>query len=165
MFTSVVPDKDGISAATVFLKAALHWLANERLNPLQKLEQLYQKYGYFENHNTYFISPNSQRTSMVFEGIRSLKGANHQFPESLGKRRILRWRDLTLGFDSATIDHLPKLPISRSSEMITCELEGEVRFSIRGSGTEPKIKSMSLLEYPSDTDGGIERNGFWTNIF
>jgi len=32
------------------------------------------------------------------------------------------------------------LPVSAASQMITCELEGGVKFTVRGSGTEPKIK-------------------------
>ncbi|KAF8465926.1 phosphoglucomutase-like protein [Kalaharituber pfeilii] len=141
MFSALIPDKDGISAASIFLTAVIYWESKEGLNIIQKLEQLYKKYGYFESHNSYFISPSPLRTAMVFEKIRTLKDDDESdFPQRLGKRRILRWRDLTLGWDSATKDHIPLLPVSRSSEMITCELEGDVRFNVRGSGTEPKIK-------------------------
>ena len=140
MFTDIVPDKDGISAAAVFLTAALHW-AESRVSPLEKLEQLYQKYGYFESHNRYYISPSPAKTREVFSGIRSLKGEGREFPDYIGKRSILRWRDLGMGYDSGTPDHVPNLPVSESSDMITCWLEGGVRLSVRGSGTEPKFKS------------------------
>ncbi|RPB25506.1 phosphoglucomutase-2 [Terfezia boudieri ATCC MYA-4762] len=140
MFTNVVPDKDGIAAASVFLCAAIHWANTERLTPLQKLEQLYKKYGYFESHNSYFISPSPAITRGVFERIRDLKSEDEKFPKYVGKRLVLRWRDLTTGYDSGTPDNAPNLPVSKSSDMITCWLEGEVRFSVRGSGTEPKIK-------------------------
>ena len=142
MFTNIVPDKDGISAASAFLCAAIHWADKERLTPLQKLEQLYKKYGYFESHNSYFISPSPAKTREVFETIRSLKREDEKFPKYVGKRLILRWRDLTTGYDSGTPDNVPNLPVSKSSDMITCWLEDEIRFSVRGSGTEPKIKSM-----------------------
>ncbi|TKA44472.1 hypothetical protein B0A54_05217 [Friedmanniomyces endolithicus] len=102
MFPSVVWDKDGIAAAVAFLAARRMWLA-EGLTPYQKLQQLYQKWGYFE-------------------------------------RRITRWRDLTLGYDTATADGRPDLPTDPDSQMITCELEDGVVFTARGSGTEPKIK-------------------------
>ncbi|KAI5790662.1 phosphoglucomutase-like protein [Peziza echinospora] len=140
MFSPIVPDKDGISAAAIFLTAAQHWKKTENINPLQKLENLYEKYGFFESHNNYFISPSPKITSHVFTEIRNLKAGDRKFPEFLGRRKITRWRDLTTGWDSATSDGVPKLPSSSSSEMITCELEGGVRFSVRGSGTEPKIK-------------------------
>lgn len=144
MFTNIVPDKDGISAAAVFLTAALHWSDKERINPLQKLEQLYKLYGYFESHNTYFISPSPAKTREIFHNIRNLKREGEQYPKYVGTREIVRWRDLTTGFDSGTPDNVPNLPVSKDSEMITCWLEGGVRFSVRGSGTEPKIKSMQL---------------------
>ena len=47
MFPSVVWDKDGIAAAVAFLAARRMWLA-EGLTPYQKLQQLYQEWGYFE---------------------------------------------------------------------------------------------------------------------
>ncbi|KAK1076079.1 hypothetical protein LTR33_009257, partial [Friedmanniomyces endolithicus] len=55
-------------------------------------------------------------------------------------RRITRWRDLTLGYDTATADGRPDLPTDPDSQMITCELEDGVVFTARVSGTEPKIK-------------------------
>ena len=35
---------------------------------------------------------------------------------------------------------MPTLPVDKTSQMITVELEGDVTFTVRGSGTEPKIK-------------------------
>ncbi|RPB15275.1 hypothetical protein P167DRAFT_483112 [Morchella conica CCBAS932] len=136
MFSPVVYDKDGIAAATVFITMAQKW-ANEGLTVHVKLEQLYKKYGYFESANSYFISPDPNLTKSVFAGIRDL---GNPYPTMLGNRRITWWRDLTNGFDSATVDKKPLLPVDSSSQMITCELEGSVRFTVRGSGTEPKIK-------------------------
>ena len=54
-------------------------------------------------------------------------------------------RDLTIGYDSATPDNFPTLPVSSSSEMITFKLENGCVFTIRTSGTEPKIKYYSEL--------------------
>jgi len=45
-----------------------------------------------------------------------------------------------MGYDSGTPDNKPDLPVSESPHMITCWLEGGVRLSVRGSGTEPKVK-------------------------
>ena len=51
-----------------------------------------------------------------------------------------------MGYDSGTDDRSPDLPVSKSSEMITCWLEKVdgtdkgIRFTVRASGTEPKIK-------------------------
>lgn len=51
-----------------------------------------------------------------------------------------------MGYDSSTDDHTADLPVSKSSQMITCWLEKidgideGIRFTVRASGTEPKIK-------------------------
>lgn len=137
MFPDVVCDKDSIAAAAVFLAACARWMTEEGLSPWEKLQQLYAKYGYFEDANTYLVSDNPLKTKLVFDRVRRL---GSPFPRTLGHRRVLKWRDLTKGWDSETSDHQPSLPVDESSQMITCEVEGDVRFTVRGSGTEPKIK-------------------------
>ncbi|SMQ52038.1 unnamed protein product [Zymoseptoria tritici ST99CH_3D7] len=136
MFPSVVWDKDGVAAAAVFLTACRAW-EKEGLTPWEKLQQLCERYGHFVDANTYLISPSPDVTGKVFDDIRVLNSGSR--PEMLGQRLILRWRDLTTGYDSGTADHVPLLPVDASAQMITCELEGVV-FTVRGSGTEPKIK-------------------------
>ncbi|KAK4555989.1 hypothetical protein LTR86_006685 [Recurvomyces mirabilis] len=136
MFPSVVWDKDGIAAATVFLTARQKWHA-EGLTPWQKLQSLFERYGYFEDSNTYLISPSPEATSATFAAIRS--SSNGTPPTQIGQRKIRRWRDLTTGYDSSTADSTPDLPVDVAAQMITCWLDDAV-FTARGSGTEPKIK-------------------------
>ena len=69
MFADVVYDKDGIAAAAVFLAACHRW-QREGLTPWSKLQLLYDKYGFFEEANTYLVSPSPDVTNTVFEGIR-----------------------------------------------------------------------------------------------
>ena len=142
MVPDVVFDKDGILAAAIFLSACVEWGS-----PWAKLQQLYDEYGRFETMNTYWRTPDVDTLYAVFAKVR---GLGDPFPATLGDRMILRWRDLTLGFDSSTANHVPALPCSSSSQMITCWLSGTsddkgVRFTIRGSGTEPKIKSENAI--------------------
>lgn len=137
MIPDVVRDKDAVAAAAVFMAAVHRWQKEEGLTPWGKLMRLYERYGWYEDVNTYVVSPSPAVTDRVFEDIRRM---GEPYPERLGKRRILRWRDLTVGYDSATKDNVPELPVSKESQMITCEVEGDVRFTVRGSGTEPKIK-------------------------
>lgn len=142
MFPDIVYDKDGIAAAIVFLRACASWGS-----PFAKLQDLYAQYGYFRTSNTYWRSPNQETTEAVFESIRRL---GTPFPPHVGERRVARWRDLTIGYDSSTEDHAPNLPLSKGGEMITCWLERDtsnetpddttIRFTVRTSGTEPKIK-------------------------
>jgi len=137
MFPEVVLDKDGVTTAVNFLKAVSAWGS-----PYSMLQQLYERYGYFETMNTYWKAAEVTLTKKIFNIIRS---HGIPYPKSLGNRLVSRWRDLTIGYDSATADHVPELPTSKD-EMITCWLseissDQGIRFTIRASGTEPKIKS------------------------
>ncbi|OAL65442.1 phosphoglucomutase [Trichophyton rubrum] len=136
MFTKVCYDKDGLTAAMVFLAAEAKW-KEQGLTPLGKLEQLYETYGYHENLNTYFISPDTKSTTSLFESIRKntldAQGTIGSFP-------IHRWRDMTRGYDSDTADKRPVLPVDPASQMLTIWSHRGIRFTIRGSGTEPKVK-------------------------
>lgn len=144
MFPSVCYDKDGITAASVFLAAYAKWKA-QGLTAHAKLQQLFATYGHHETLNNYFRSPSPALTLDLFRGIRSGSFlANMQ----LGKFKILRWRDLTEGYDSASSDHKPDLPEDPTSQMLTLWLDGGVRFTIRGSGTEPKVKCRFIFPTP-----------------
>lgn len=160
MWPAVCYDKDGIAAAAVFLGAVADWQEEEGLTPWGKLQQLYKRNGYFENLNTYFrsVDPKSV-TKTLFERITQL---GQPFPTHVGGRKVLRWRDLTIGYDSANPpSYAASLPlVSKDSPMITCWLAGKsetasagdpvildkgVRFTVRASGTEPKVKRRSFL--------------------
>ncbi|KAL8674503.1 MAG: hypothetical protein Q9168_001095 [Polycauliona sp. 1 TL-2023] len=137
MFPSVVKDKDGITALLTLLSACFKWGS-----PWARLQGLYEKYGYFTTMNTYWRSPSIQKTRSVFQAVRELE---QPFPSDVGPRKVIRWRDLTTGYDSATDKNVPDLPASANTQMITCWLEGSdsddgIRFTVRASGTEAKIK-------------------------
>ncbi|KAL8668233.1 MAG: hypothetical protein Q9202_000211 [Teloschistes flavicans] len=159
MFPEVGYDKDGIAAALVFLDACASWGS-----PWAKLQSLYEEYGYFQTMNTYWRSPNMDKTLMVFASIRDIR---KPFPEHVSSRKVLRWRDLTLGYDSSTKDHVPELPVSTASQMITCWLDGSgsddgVRFTVRGSGTEPKIKSKGPRNLMRDQKANTDDQYIWS---
>jgi phosphoglucomutase len=137
MIPGVVHDKDAVAASATFLTAVVRWKQQHNMSPYQILQKLYEKYGHFEDANTYVISPSPEVTEKVFDAVRAL---GEPYPKTLGKRKVHRWRDLTRGWDSGTKDHKPLLPTDKTSQMITCEVDGDVRFTVRGSGTEPKIK-------------------------
>lgn len=136
MFPSVCYDKDGITAASVFLAAYTKW-QSQGLTAFGKLQQLFAEHGHHETLNNYFRSPNPALTTELFNGIRSGSFLDDM---QFGQFKILRWRDMTEGYDSATPDNKPDLPEDASSQMLTLWLEGGVRFTMRGSGTEPKVK-------------------------
>ena len=137
MTPDIVLDKDGVMAAALFLEAC-----SQSGSPYLMLGRLYQKFGFFKTLNTYWRSPSIDRTANVFKAIR---GLGTPFPEKVGGRSVNRWRDLTNDYDSETQDKKAVLPASADIQMITCWLSGTetddgIRFTVRTSGTEPKIK-------------------------
>jgi phosphomannomutase len=52
----------------------------------------------------------------------------------------------TPGYDTQQADKKPILPVSRGSQMITFFFENGAILTLRGSGTEPKIKYYSELQ-------------------
>ncbi|MCJ1247707.1 Phosphoglucomutase-3 [Trapelia coarctata] len=134
MLPQIVHDKDGIAAAMVFLQACSIWKS-----PWDKLQNLYELYGYFETLNTYWRCSDQALVPIVFADIRRSTSA---FPV---QREILRFRDLTNGTDTGTYSKKPDLPVDPNIQMLTFWLSGSlsddgIRFTIRASGTEPKIK-------------------------
>ncbi|KAK9458493.1 uncharacterized protein V1516DRAFT_644058 [Lipomyces oligophaga] len=148
-----IHDKDGIGALFMFIKL-LRWIedtvSGDSMTRAQGiilvLEDIYKKYGYFEDYNSYYVALDPAVTERVFKLIRSSGGTestsrnNYVYPTTVGSRKVTYWRDLTIGYDSATPDHAPLLPVSKTSEMITFNLDGSIDVTVRGSGTEPKLK-------------------------
>jgi phosphoglucomutase len=160
MIPQTVHDKDSISAAAVFLTATSKW-STQGLTPYTKLQSLYEYLGYFEDANTYLVSPSPAVTTSVFMAIRAL-GSPH--PTIIGSRSIVRWRDLTLGYDSQSKDHVPDLPVDATSQMITCELDDGAVFTVRGSGTEPKIKLYIECQGKSSEEAKKGANGILEDL-
>lgn len=156
MFPSVCYDKDGITAAAVFLAAEAKW-RGEGLTIHDKLQRIFTEFGHHETLNNYFRSPSPELTLELFRGIRSGSFLSNM---EFGTFKILRWRDLTEGYDSASPDHKPDLPEDPTSQMLTLWLEGGVRFTFRGSGTEPKVKcefQFVLKLKPADLARSLHR--------
>ncbi|EEH41045.2 hypothetical protein PAAG_03331 [Paracoccidioides lutzii Pb01] len=155
MFPAISYDKDGLTAAMVFLAAETTWRVRDGLTPYEKLMELYGKYGYHESLNGYFVSPSRRVTDELFEGIRREFGpaaradsaGDNTSMGSIGSLPILQWRDVTrgvdVGEDSIAADgpgSQKRLPVDPSSQMLTVWSERGIRFTLRGSGTEPKVK-------------------------
>lgn len=138
MCNPYILDKDGISALYDFVRV-LQSISIKGSTVRKELERLASSIGHFATHNSYYVVAEAQKVSETFRCIRQAG-----VPQNIGDNfQVTAWRDLTTGYDSTTPDRKPRLPVSRSSDMITVEgmLNGsEVRFTTRGSGTEPKLK-------------------------
>lgn len=157
----IVKDKDGVSALAFFSEWVIQ-LKKRGLTAYEYLEELYKKYGYFVSENSYFICDDKHKIQKIFERIRYgdvKEGDKLNYPKTIGGHQVTGVRDLTVGYDSNTKDHKPTLPVSASSEMITFRLANNTVFTIRTSGTEPKIKYYSELRGESEAQAKIDLHG------
>ncbi|GAA5986375.1 hypothetical protein JCM11641_005360 [Rhodosporidiobolus odoratus] len=161
---SEVKDKDGVTALVLFAEMATT-LARLKKPVLTHLDSLYYEYGYHATSNSYFICRDSTKTERIFARLRygpeepvdyfnPPPSASHRLrPKSptatLGPFPLTYLRDLTVGYDSSTVENKPTLPVDPSAQMISFRVGGEgereedkivVEGTVRTSGTEPKIK-------------------------
>ncbi|KAJ7716660.1 hypothetical protein DFH07DRAFT_862010 [Mycena maculata] len=144
MFGSRVRDKDGV-AATVSFGELVVSLASRGKSAQSYLEEQYQRYGYFETRNSYFVCRDPGTIDRIFARLRNYEASHGKpaYPRTIGGLPITRIVDLTTGFDSGNPPrYTPALPLS-SGHMIQVRAGDEitrVTLTTRTSGTEPKIK-------------------------
>jgi len=135
MIGDICLDKDGVRGAGIFAEMAVY--LNERgLLCIDQLENLYRKYGYFATNNRYFFCYDSKIMERIFSKIRN----NGSYCTHIGKYKVKNIRDLTTGYDNNQPDGKAILPISSSTHMITFTFDNGAVATLRGSGTEPKLK-------------------------
>ena len=77
----------------------------------------------------------------IFYNLRHHKATSISYITSFEQYKIMRIKDVSLSYDSRVDSTLPAdKSISPSSEMITFELDDATVMTLRGSGTEPKLK-------------------------
>eukprot|EP01127_Copromyxa_protea_P001976 TRINITY_DN11877_c0_g1_i1.p1 TRINITY_DN11877_c0_g1~~TRINITY_DN11877_c0_g1_i1.p1 ORF type:complete len:590 (+),score=154.46 TRINITY_DN11877_c0_g1_i1:177-1772(+) len=152
-------DKDGISAAAAMGEMA-HFLYHSGTTVLGRLEECYRTYGYFITNNRYFFCYDYAVQVQIFTEMRN----GGKYTESVGPYKIKAIRDLTSpGYDSTTPDNKPILPVS-SGQMITYYFENGAVATLRGSGTEPKLKYYVELSGENPETTRAELNDLVENI-
>uniref|UniRef100_A0A0N4Z579 Phosphoglucomutase-2 n=1 Tax=Parastrongyloides trichosuri TaxID=131310 RepID=A0A0N4Z579_PARTI len=141
-------DKDGILTGGV-LAELVSFLEREKKLMKDMLYEIYKKYGFHLNKNSYFIVTDQNTIKKLFDNIRE----NKNYPKSIGTYKVKYIRDLTIGYDTEQQDEKPILPISAMQEMITFTLENRSTITLRTSGTEPKIKYY--IEYITEAGKSI----------
>jgi len=141
MVGSVCLDKDGVRGAPIFAEMAIY-LDQQGLLVNAHLENLYKKYGYFATNNRYFFCYDPKLMEVIFSKIRN----NGKYCESIGKYKVKHIRDLTTNYDTMQPDKKAILPISSSTHMITFFFDNGGVATLRGSGTEPKLKYYTDLK-------------------
>ncbi|KZT11445.1 uncharacterized protein LAESUDRAFT_720677 [Laetiporus sulphureus 93-53] len=148
MFGSEIRDKDGVAASMVFAEmvATLH---AQGKTASSHLEELYQRYGYFQTSNSYFVCNDTPTIDRIFANLRdyddTATSARPSYPRTIAGLTVTGIRDLTIGYDSSNPPtYKPTLPLS-SGHMIQFRAESavdatKITLTTRTSGTEPKIK-------------------------
>lgn len=148
MIRNGVKDKDGVTAAAVFNELYGFWAAQGCSLP-QRLDTLNEIYGHHLSFNGYLsLSVESTPLEAIFGAARA-----RGMPKILGKCRVCAVRDLTQGTDTSQSDGKAILPSDSSSQFLTFTCSSplgdsaaeDLTISLRGSGTEPKVKYYSEI--------------------
>eukprot|EP00123_Amoebidium_parasiticum_P017767 comp23982_c0_seq1/m.42575 comp23982_c0_seq1/g.42575 ORF comp23982_c0_seq1/g.42575 comp23982_c0_seq1/m.42575 type:complete len:606 (-) comp23982_c0_seq1:310-2127(-) len=138
MLGTTVWDKDGVHAAAVMAEM-MHYLDEKGSSLTGQLNALYLKYGYFTTNDSYFLCYDPKIMEAIFNRIRP------NYPTKLGRFPLKAVRDMTVGYDSNYADLKPRLPLTPDAQMITFYFENGAVVTVRGSGTEPKLKYYSEM--------------------
>ncbi|KAG7471120.1 hypothetical protein MATL_G00121090 [Megalops atlanticus] len=138
MCGSMVPDKDGVSAAVVMAEMAAY-LYNKNLTLNEQLANIFEIYGSHISKTSYVICHDPPTVKRIFNRLHNFDSEN-KYPSSCGGYSIAHIRDVTTGYDSSQPDKKCVLPVSKSSQMVTFTFQNGIVATLRTSGTEPKIK-------------------------
>ena len=132
-------DKDGVRSAAVFYELAAS-LYSQQTNCAAHLQSLYQRYGFFHSHQSYFIVNDRTHADAIFARLRDYQPTGGGYPKQCKHFAIDSVRDVTLGKDTSSPDGRSALPTDPSSQMVTFRFANGSVATLRNSGTEPNLK-------------------------
>ena len=135
-----VRDKDAVTASMLIAEMAAFYRGQGK-TLLDALDALYEKYGYFAERTVNIYMDGADGAERMAALMASLRAAP---PAELAGQQVIRMRD----YRDGTIA-VPGLgPVGHTdiagSNVLYFELENDVNFIIRPSGTEPKVKIYVL---------------------
>eukprot|EP00915_Cephaloidophora_sp_WS-2016_P003556 GHVH01004806.1.p1 GENE.GHVH01004806.1~~GHVH01004806.1.p1 ORF type:complete len:628 (+),score=102.15 GHVH01004806.1:52-1935(+) len=128
------PDKDGVSAAGIFLQNAMRLYSSGK-TLFSVLQDLWNEHGYFVSNNSYVLCHDKVAVNELFKEFRN----GGKYMEKVGQFKVTRIRDVTTGYDSAEPDKKCRFPLTPAANMVTLFFDMG-RITLRTSGTEPKLK-------------------------
>ncbi len=132
-----VRDKDGISAAAMCAEMTLYWRSKGK-SLLERLEELYGEYGYFEDRA---ISKSFPGITGVETMKRIMSTLRKEGLKTIAGKTVVCIRDIAESVKYDPANPGSKTPISLpKSNVLQFFLEDGSVVSARPSGTEPKIK-------------------------
>lgn len=137
-----VRDKDSVIASTLLTEMTAYYKKNGK-SVLGVMEELYKKYGY------YLEDLESVRLKNIGQAAEILRAFRDAPPERIGGLKVEEIRDYSQGkFVNLLHGEEGELTLPRS-DVLYFALEGESWFSVRPSGTEPKVKFYFSASAPS----------------
>ncbi len=131
-----VRDKDAVIASMLVCEMAAYY-KEKGMSLYEGLESLWERYGYFRES----LESIQMEGKEGMEKITALmNGLRHSSPKTIGGRKVTRIEDYlqSRAVDLETGEEVPvTLPVSNVMKFV---LEDESWFTIRPSGTEPKVK-------------------------
>jgi phosphomannomutase len=132
----VVRDKDGVSAALLIMDLAA-WCRARDTTLAAHLDAVYEELGYAASLQHSLKLPGAAGKARIDAAMDRLRSSP---PQTLGKRRLVRLRDLRSGV-ATTIATGETTPLRfPQSNVLVFDLDGGARVVARPSGTEPKLK-------------------------
>jgi len=126
-----VRDKDGNGSVVMFAELVAFAMSREkRITDL--LDELYHEYGVYDEMNTDIVLEGAEGAARIAALIRSY---SDEPPTEIDGSAVVKIQD----FSREDVYDEEGDPIPRAG-MIMVHLEGDWRFAVRPSGTEPKIK-------------------------
>ena len=145
-------DKDAIVAAMLIAEMAAWYKLNRNMNLYEAMQELYKKYGYFDEIVTSVTIAGldgPKKIASITENLRK------DPPKEFCGLKVVRARDYQTGEITITADG-SKIPTGLpQSNVLFYDLEGGNSLIVRPSGTEPKIKLYVMAK--SDTAEGATK--------
>ena len=122
---TAVRDKDGVSSAMLLCEAAAYYKA-KGLTLLDVLQSLFEKYGYYRENQTSLVLEGKEGQERI---ARMMQVYRQNYPTAFAHFRVEKMIDYLHGYED--------IP---ASNVLEFRLSGGCWYSLRPSGTEPKIK-------------------------
>ncbi len=137
-----VRDKDAIIASALLVEMAAYYKRKGQ-TVYEVLEELYHKHGYYLD----VVEP--IRLQSISQAAETLRLFREKPPETIGGLKVEEFRDYKQGkFINLFSGEKGELRLP-PADVLFFVLEGEAWFSIRPSGTEPKIKFYFSVNAPT----------------